>query len=151
MDRFECNEFRNKFNKYKVNITELIKPYYELHMRVHKVKCFKCDCPDLPLLTNDEELSNIMSDKRSMSLYCKIRERHMKVYHQGGHGYTDCIKSFETTKELTIHKEIHKQSFICDTCGFEAPVSGSLESHKRRVHDSEPKTCPICNLVLKKF
>ena len=68
----------------------------------------------------------------------------------GWNGCESCEKYFESTDLLEIHtRESHLQSPVCDQCGFQANSNRNLIEHKRREHESKPRECPKCKLLVK--
>jgi len=110
---------------------------YDRHMMQHQVENFSCDCQDAPKLIARQDAVRVGLD-------FKMKERHMKVEHQGWFGCDKCYFSFKTKEQLEKHITSHHNSHVCDHCGYKATNPTNLKFHRNKYHESTPEPCPEC-------
>ena len=139
----ECNECGRKFNRL---LTSSAENDYRIHMDIHSVVNFNCDCPNM---SDALQLEVVKVGKQKLGKEFLTKQRHIRVEHMGWHACSGCLKSFRNQDNLTVHQERHHANPVCDLCGFVATQHSTLLKHTERDHKSSPTKCPECKLILK--
>ena len=140
---FQCSECGQKFDSVLSSGTGVqAKLEYEKHMRIHDVIKFECECGDVPSVRPGQEFG---PKGFNLNKEFRLKERHMRVQHEGWFGCNSCFKNFENPENLVKHEKSHKENNICDMCGF---TGKCMKYHKKRAHEINLTKCSLCDMVL---